>query len=246
MKRWMLSLVFLSAPLFAIEEVKSYYFNVVLEARHQTVIFSQVTSPVTKVHKQMGEAFEEGEFVLELDNRVYEGNFRKTDAAVNKFQTELKAKEQLYKDDALSQFELEDGISSLAGAEADRTIAKKMLEDTKIIAPYRGRVVKVSVKEFELAQVGKELITLVDDGYLYAKFLVPSTLLRCLKVGVPVEIYIKESNEKVSSTISRIAPVIDPSSQTILVEAGIDNPDHRLLAGMTGRIVLKECKEVAP
>lgn len=246
MKLWILSLAILSLPLFGVEEIKSYYFNVVLEARHQTVIFSQVTSPVLGVHKQMGDAFDEGDLILEMDSRVYLGNFNKTDAAVKKFRTELTAKEQLYKDDALSQFELEDGISSLAGAEADRTIAKKMLEDTKIVAPYKGRVVKVAVKEFELAQIGKELITLVDDEYLYAKFLVPSTLLRCLEVGAPVEIFIKESNEMVNSTISRIAPVIDPSSQTILVEAGIENSDHKLLAGMTGRIVLRECKEVAP
>jgi membrane fusion protein (multidrug efflux system) len=234
------------ANVWGIEEVKTYYFNVVLEARHQTVVFSQVTAPVLSVLKKMGDGFEEGELIVDLDNRIYEGNFKKTDAAVTKFQTELKAKEQLYKDDALSQFELDEAISSLAGAEADRIIAKKMLDDTKIVAPYKGRVVKVNVKEFELAQQNKELVTLVDDAYLYAKFLVPSTHLRCLEPGAPVEIFVRETNQKIAATISRIAPVIDPSSQTLLVEAGIDNGDHKLLAGMTGKVALKECQGVSP
>lgn len=225
------------------EEMKTYYFNVVLEARYQTTIFAQVTTPVTQVHKQLGDSFEEGEVLLELDQRIYEGNFKKTQALVTKFTTELEAKKQLFADDALSKFELEDGISQLAGAEADKIIAQKMLGDTKIIAPYNGRVVKVNVKQYELAQQGKELITLVDDAFLYAKFLVPSSLLRCLKVGAPLEIYIKETGAKVSSTIARFAPVIDPSSQTIVVEAGIDNSDHRLLGGMTGRVVLNDCPQ---
>lgn len=228
------------------EEIKSYYFNVVLEARYQTTIYAQVTTPVLNVNKQLGDPFEEGEVLLELDDRVYEGNFKKSEALVTKFTTELEAKKQLFADDALSKFELDDGVSQLAGAEADKIIAHKMLLDTKIIAPYAGRVVKVNVKQFELAQQGKELVTLVDDAYLYAKFLVPSSLLRCLKVGAPLELYIKEAGKKVSSTIARIAPVIDPSSQTIVVEAGIENADHQLLAGMTGRVVLKDCAEVSP
>lgn len=207
------------------------------------MIYAQVTTPVLKIYKHLGESFEEGELLLELDSRVYEGNFKKAEAAVTKFETELEAKKQLYADDALSKFELDDTISQLAGAQADKTIATKLLADTKIRGPYQGKVVKVNVKEYELAQQGKELITLVDDTYLYARFLVPSTLLSCLKAGAPVDIYIKETGEKVSATLSRIAPVIDPSSQTIVVEAGLDNSAHTLLAGMTGRVSLKDCRE---
>jgi multidrug efflux pump subunit AcrA (membrane-fusion protein) len=75
---------------------------------------------------------------------------------------------------------------------------------------------------------------------------VPSSHLRCLEIGSPVEIFVRETNQKIPATISRIAPVIDPSSQTILVEAGIDNSDHGLLAGMTGKVALKECQGVVP
>jgi RND family efflux transporter MFP subunit len=236
------SLLMLSSLLYG-EEMKTHYFNVVLEARNQTVIYAEVTTPVNKVYKHLGDSFEEGELLLELDSRVFEGNFKKSEAAVIKFETELEAKKQLYADDALSKFELDDGISQLAGAQADKTIAAKLLSNTKILAPYAGKVVKVNVKEFELAQQGKELITLVDDAYLYARFLVPSPLLSCLKQGTPVDIYIKETGEKVSASLSRIAPVIDPASQTIMVEAGIDNNARTLLSGMTGRVALRDCRE---
>lgn len=234
------------APLVLLaEEVKPLYFNVVLEAEHLTVIYSQVTSPVLKVHKKMGDSFDKDELVVELDHKVFESNVAKAAAAVIKFQTELEAKKRLYNDDALSQFELDEAVAQLAGAEADFVLAQKMLEDTSIKAPYDGRVVKISMKEYELAQTGKEILTLVDDAVLYGKFLVPSQYMSCLQIGAPVDIYLRETGSKVEAVLSRISPVIDPASSTILVEAKIDNQNHELNAGMTGRIHLRGCLKSA-
>lgn len=223
------------------EENKPLFFNVVLEAEHLTVVYAQLTSPVLKVHKKMGDAFEKDELLMELDKRVFESNLQKAKALVAKFEVELNAKKRLYADDALSQFELEDTLAQLAGAEADYVIAQKMLEDTSIRAPYEGHVVKVAMKEFELAQTGKELLTLVDDSYLYAKFLVPSHYLQCLQTGMTLEIFLREKGEKVEAVLTRIAPVIDPASSTVLAEARIDNTKRTLLPGMTGRVYLRQC-----
>ncbi len=221
---------------------KSHIYNVVLEARHLTVIYSQITSPILKVEKRMGDSFMEGDLLMALDRDIYAGNLAKAEAAVVKFQTELSAKKRLYEDDALSKFEMDEVLAQLAAAEAEAVIAKKMLDNTDIKAPYHGRVVKVSMKEFELAQAGKELMTIVDDTVLYAKFLVPSTQFNCLRVGAPLEVYVKETGQKVNSAISGIAPVIDPASSTILVEARLENEERTLYPGMTGRVVLKGCE----
>lgn len=216
-------------------------YSVVLEPMYLTVVYAEVTSPILKIHKRMGESFEENEILIELDNRIFEGNYAKATAAVTRFESELEAKQALFKDDAMSRFELDQSIADLAGAIADQIIAKKGLEGTTIKAPYRGKVVKLALKEFELAQQGKELITLVDDDVLFAKFLAPSALVTCIKTGMPVEIDIKESGDRIKASISRIAPVIDPSSSTLMVEAKIDNKDHKWWGGMTGMIRISEC-----
>lgn len=222
---------------------KSYSFSSVFEALHYTVVYAEVTSPVLAIHKRMGESFEEGEPLMELDNKVFEGNYLKTLALVTKFQTELEAKKRLYADDALSQFELDEGIASLVGAEADYILAEKLFASTKVKGPYKGRVVKIAVKQFELGQQGKELITLVDDDILFAKFLVTSNLFSCLKLGMKVDIHVRETGDKIAATISRISPVIDPSSSTIVVEAEIDNREHRWWAGMKARIDIIDCNQ---
>lgn len=256
MMKMLFLVLFLAASSFAINEPpypsealpesltsrpKSYTFSVILEPLYLTVINSEVNSKVLKVHKKMGESFSKGDILMELDSRVYEGNYSKTLSLVTKFKTELDAKKILFADDALSQFELDDAIASLAGAQADFVIAKKLLENTKVIAPYNGRVVKLAVKEFELAEENKELITLVNDEELFAKFLVPSSMMQCLKQGVSADLYIRETGELITTKISRFSPVIDPSSSTIMVEAKLDNKDGRLWSGMSGRITILEC-----
>jgi len=223
-------------------EPKKHTFNISLEPLHYTVIFSQITSPVIKINKKMGDAFEENELLMELDKKVFEGNFLKTKALVSRYTTEYQAKKRLFQDDALSEFELNESYAALKGAEAEYALAEKGLESTEIRAPYKGKVVKITVKEYELAQLGKELITLVDDDFLYAKFLVPSTLVNCLKKGMPLDISIRETGQKLTAKILHISPVIDPSSATITVEAEIDNKDHMLWAGMSGRVEVTECK----
>lgn len=224
---------------------KTYSFNIVLEPLHLTIFNSEITSNVLKINKTMGESFTKGEALVEMDDKVFEGNYSKALSSVTKFKTELEAKKRLYEDDALSQFELDDGIASLQGAEADLIVAKKLHEGTKILAPYDGKVVKVAIKQFELAQPGKELIAIVNDEILFAKFLAPSSLVQCLRTGMNVDVYVKETGDKISTTIARIAPVIDPSSSTIMVEAQIDNHDNKLWAGMTGKVTISECSRAA-
>lgn len=225
------------------EKIKLHSFNVVLEPLHMTTIYAEITTPILKINRWMGESFKKDDVLMILDNRIYEGNFEKAAAAVTRYTTELASKKQLFLDDALSQFELDEAISSLAAAEADLIIAKKYLDDTLVKAPYNGRVVKVNMKEYELALQGKELITLVDDDWLFAKFLAPSSLINCVVIDMPLEIRIKETGNKINAKISRIAPVIDPSSATFVVEAKIDNKDKKLWAGMSGWVTLTECDQ---
>lgn len=227
----------------SLTEFNTLSYNVVLEPLHHTIISAEVNTPVLQINKRMGDSFEANEILMELDSRVFVSNYLKGLSAVRKFQTELKAAQELYKDDALSLFELDEAYANLAGAEADLQLAKKLLGSTKVKVPYKGKVVKISIQEYELAQQGKELIELVNSDLLYARFLVSSTLLSCLQPGATVHIFINEVNDWIESKISRIAPVIDPSSSTIKVEAEIDNREGKLWAGMTGSAKIEKCQK---
>lgn len=218
-------------------------FQVTIDPRHRTSLSADVVSPVVRVNKKMGESFKKGELLVKLQDALFLSNMEKAEAALGKAQVELDAKKQLFHDNVASLFELKEGEVDVATAKADLALAKKNLEAATILAPYDGKVIAVDVEEFETPQLGKSLIEVVDDQVLVARFLVPSSFLPQLAVGLPFTIVVRETGESIPAKISRIGSVIDPSSATVKIEADIDNSPNKLRTGMTGKAIFTNGKK---
>lgn len=212
-------------------------FQVTIDPRHRTALSAEVVSRVQKINKKMGESIKKGELLIKLNDVLFVSNLKKAESALDRAKVQLAAKKQLFHDNVASLFELKEGESDVATAQADLAMAKRNLEATSILAPFDGKVIAVSIEEHETPQIGKTLIEVVDDKVLIARFLVPSSLLPKLKPGTPFEIVIRETGEKIPAKVSRIGSVIDPSSGTVKIEADINNSSDSLRTGMTGRAV---------
>lgn len=221
-------------PLQAVEKSETDTIRVIIDPELKTQLSAQVMTPVEKINKRMGDSFVKGEVLIHLDDDIFQGNLLKAKAALEKAETELAAKQHLYKDNNTSLFDLKEAEAAAATAKAELIVAQKNLQSSTIIAPYDGKVVDLGIEEHELPQQGKNLIELVEDKTLLAKMLVPSSHYKDLKIGKEITIDIKETGQKIKAKISRIGAVIDPSSSTIRVEAAIDNSDGKLRAGMSG------------
>lgn len=219
-------------------------FQVTIDPRHRTQLAAEVPSPVKKISKRLGENFKKDDILIQLDDTIYQSNYNKAKSLLEKAQTELEAKQQLFKDNVASKFELKEAESNVATAKSDLAIAQKNLAATIIEAPFDGKVVSLDIEEFELPQTGKNLIEIVDDKVLIAKILVPSSLLPRIKIGTDFKIDIKEVGKTVDAKISRIGSVIDPSSGTLRIEADIDNADGTLVAGMSGRAHFQGAEDI--
>ena len=211
-------------------------YQVFLDPLYRTRLFAEVNVPIEKIYKRMGDSFNKGEKLIDFQKNVFEGAYWKAKAALSKAETAYEGKKQLFNDGILSLFELKEAESDVAAAKSDLAVAKKNLESSTIRAPYKGKVVTLYIEEHELPQTGKELIEIVDDEILLAKLLLPSNLLGKLHNGQIINIHVRETNMDVPAKITRISPVIDPSSSTIKVEAEIDNSQGKLSAGMIGTL----------
>lgn len=209
-------------------------FQAVIDPLYRTNLSAEIQSPVKKINKRMGEPFQKGDLLIQLDDVVYESNFKKASAMFNKAKVELDGKKQLFKDNVASLFELKEAEANVAVAQADVAIAQRDLNSTKILAPYDGRVVSLSIEENELPKIGTEIVEIVYDDTLLAKLLIPASLLKQFNVGDSFTITISQIDLPVKAKIKRIGSVIDPSSATVKIEAEIENKNHELKPGMTG------------
>ncbi len=231
-----------NAPIAPVPENKVFY-RVVLDPLYRTLLYAEVNRPVERIYFRMGDSFQKGDILIQLDSIVFQANRLKAEAMLEKARTEYAAKQQLFRDNVASLFELKEAQAAVADAEAELALANNNLDASMIKAPYDGKVVDLSIEEHELPKNGSELIEIVNDHILLARLLIPSNLLRQIHIGDPLVITIHETGERVIGYISRIGAVIDPSSSTIKIEAQIDNRSGQWRAGMTGSAELSKPEE---
>ena len=233
----------------------SQELEVILTPNDRTILYnqnstpllsSQVSLPVKKIYFRMGEHFMAGDVLLEIEDTIFRVNLLKAKATYERAQAIIQSRERLYSDHISSFLELKEAQATLATAEAELVLAQQQLMQTKIRAPYDGKVVQLLIQEHELPQPGQALVEIVNDKILIAKLLAPSIYLNQIKIGKYLRIHVKETDTEVYAKIIRIGAVIDPASGTIAVDAEIDNSDERFVAGMIGSTTISSIVDEPP
>lgn len=238
MNKWLL-LIFFITTLSAAETDLSPPFLFMLSPSERTSFTSVNSSKVAKINKRMGDSFEKGEILIQLENIIQNSLYQKALAALEKAATLYESKKILFEGRVASLDELITLKTELAIAENDVIIAKKNLDDCAVIAPYDGRVsfLNVEVGEYpnhEFYYKDKPMMETINEETLLAKILVSSNLLFRIHRGQNVSLKVNETGETIMAPIIRIGALIDPASSTVLIEAEVPNPDRRLMGGMTG------------
>jgi RND family efflux transporter MFP subunit len=209
---------------------------VILAPHQRAVLSAEVASSVVAIGRELGQPFEKGEMLVQLDATIYEANRDKAAAQVASAKAQLQSKQNLLVDGSASVTEVETARMNLAVARANLIVARKELASCSVVAPFPGRVVEVLVNRHEVVQPGQELIRVVDDSVLRAQFLVPSTLLGELSIGRPVTVEVHETGQQVAGRISHIGGDVDAASSTVKVYAEIPNDAGELRGGMRGSL----------
>lgn len=213
-------------------------FRITFEPLYRAKLSAQINVPAKQIYFRMGEHFDKDQVLIQLDDVFYRASYEKAKAELERSEALLETKKNLYRENIASYLELMAAEAEVAKAKAELTSAIKILEATKLSVPFPGKVVALYIEEEELTQAGKEIIEVVNDDVLKARFLIPSKLINQISIGMPVTIKVNETNETVEGKIRRIGAVIDPSSATLQVEAEVDNWKGDLKGGMTGRVTL--------
>ncbi|MFT4552297.1 MAG: membrane fusion protein (multidrug efflux system) [Chlamydiales bacterium] len=215
-------------------------YRIVLDPRQRTTLSAEVNSKIKEISREMGDAFNSGDILVRLEDKIFRAIHKKTKFLLQRAQEQLTAKRELFDDNVASLFELKNAQAELAVAEADLETAMKELESCTITAPYSGHIDNILINQHETIQVGQPIVKIVNDKTLLGKLLVPSYFFDKVKLGQALTIRLKENDQDISAVITHIGAVIDPSSSMFKIFAEIDNRDGNLRAGMTGTTSLKD------
>lgn len=124
-------------------------------------------------------------------------------------------------------------VSTIGVRRKELALARQMVVDSKVVAPFDGVVGERRVSPGEFVQAGQAVATLVRADRLRFTAGVPESRAGSIRVGQRVVIECNHQRDgTVVTSISRISPTVTQTSRAILIEADVPNPDLSLQAGL--------------
>lgn len=126
-------------------------------------------------------------------------------------------------------------------------LQRKKLRDTTVRAPFAGSVKERQITPGAYVRPNAPLFVLVKTNPLRLRLEVPERLAPWTKLGQLAEVSVEAFlDRKFSGRVWRIAPTVEQSKRTFIVEVLIDNPDDLLKPGSyaRARLATKKMDEV--
>jgi membrane fusion protein, multidrug efflux system len=221
--------------------------------REHAVMSSEVEGRVAQVVADFGDKVTAGQVMLKINPREYELRVETAQAALDQARAKLANSSARYnrartlKESGSISAEQFDQIASqmrvdqadTESAQEELAMARKKLGDTEIKAPFSGSVQKRMVSLGEYVSPGKEVYELIATDPIKLRCPMPERFVPMARVGMPVKLAI-DADQGVSYTgkITRIAPALDESSRTLLIEAEVANPDGALKPGFFAHVTM--------
>lgn len=228
--------------------------GVVVSLRDSSV--AAATAGVVAWVAPVGAAIAKGEPVVRLDDADARLAVRDAEIAIDRLSANATYQESLYQrhmdlgDDAgVSKVELDQMRAGRDEARAALALGRLALERaqldlarTVVAAPFDGRVAGQIAQVGEFANIGNELLRLVDTSQLEVSARAPESLARILSVGDRVEAAYGDATAKAS--LRAIVPVGDTRSRMVEMRFELDDADWYIGAPVTLSLPAADARRV--
>ncbi|MGE0758383.1 MAG: efflux RND transporter periplasmic adaptor subunit [Pirellulaceae bacterium] len=212
---------------------------------------------IDQVEAQLAQAYavvglQYGDDVAKLD-RTKAPPAREAMAVWDKAKADLVRNRELFSSEAITEVELEQSVTAERVAEAqyastlnslstsiaaiqvrtaELAMARQQLSDTVVPAPFDGMVQHRHVAPGTFVAVGQAMVTVVRTNRLRFRATLPERHVQRLTLGQQVRLHIESINKPRWARITRISPVVDELSRSLMFEADVDNGDGSIQSGL--------------
>lgn len=212
----------------------AYSIRVLLAPALETTLVSPFAGRVRNVLVNLGQSFEAGKLLIDFDCEEQAARLRMAEAESGSARETHEMKLRMQGLQQAGEVEV-----ALAASAAERTLAqvalyRAQLDQCRISAPFSGRAVKIAVKPAQGTTQGQALLEIVSDGPLKLRLNAPARWLAWLRVGSRFNVRIDETARNYAARVTAINGRVDAVSQSIEIEASIEDMAPELLPGMSG------------
>jgi RND family efflux transporter MFP subunit len=200
---------------------------------------AEVSAVVLQVLKENGDAVHRGDLIVRLDDTAIrdtlasaEASARAAQQAYEQADRQFRRLSQLLQSGMVSIQAVEDveirrnnTQSELEAAKARAAQARQQLQRTEARAPFDGIVSERRVSAGDTAQIGKELVKVIDPSSMRLEGMVRAQSIGEVKMGQPVSFRIHGfGDQNFQGKITRVSPAANESTRQVAVLVSFADP----------------------
>ena len=201
----------------------------------RVTVRARVEGTVESVAVAQGDVVEKDDLLLQLSEESRPQELDRAEAELERAEADLQAASRLRGEDLASQSEYLNRKADVSAASAAVREAELALERTRPRAPFPGTVNRREIEPGDQVQPGEPLIELVQVDRLKVTGRVPQQKATELREGQSVLVDLLDGS-RLQGELIFIASAADPETRSFRVEAEIDNPERRRVAGSSATL----------
>ena len=232
-----------------------------VEADRSAAVSSRVMASVIAVHVRAGDSVKAGQVLVEIDPQTAKGQESQARGALAQAQAGLALAEKnyerfkaLHKGGSASELELdmarmqyEQAKGAVEQGKGALEAASSVARESKVVAPFDGRVSARMIEAGDLAAPGRPLVMVESGEGRRLTVAVPESVVAAsgLAAGkaLPIRIDALPGNNELTGRVVEMSPGADPASHTFMVK--IEIAGGKVPTGVTGRTTVDSGKRKA-
>jgi RND family efflux transporter MFP subunit len=228
----------------------------------ESTIASKVMGKVAAVRVEAGEFVKEGQLLISIGDQDVSGQVEQAKGALAQAEAaRLIAKQMLDRIETLKQsnsvtqaqhdkavFDYQSAVGAVEQARGALTTAQSYLQETRVVAPFSGRIIDTLIEEGEMASPGYPLVRIEGDGELEFEATVTAQDIHAMAVGQPVTVELdagRANARTIRGTVHEIVPAMDRVTHSNTVRVRLDATEG-LRSGMFGRVTIARASGSCP
>ncbi|MBR86441.1 MAG: efflux transporter periplasmic adaptor subunit [Rhodospirillaceae bacterium] len=209
-----------------------------LKSRQSTILSSEISARIKQITRREGYSFKKGDVLIRLDCSLIRAKHNKTLASLVAAKRKYEVEKRLLQLNSTGELDVQNAEAEVEKKLADKQADLAQLSKCIIRAPFSGRIVERKAGEHQFAQIGKEILSIIDDKNLEIAFIVPSRWITWLKPGYKFVYRVNETGKSYPSKVVQRGAQVDAVSRSVVIIGETLSRYNELVPGMSGQVII--------
>lgn len=203
------------------------------EANTSTSVSFPTAGTLGRVYVEEGQAVKAGQLLAEINPTLLQKALQSAEALLSQARDAYDRMKYLHETNSLPEIQWVETQSKLSQAQSAYDIARKNLEDCRLLAPISGVVGRKFVQTGETVMPAQPVMTVLDINKVKVNVSIPEKEIGGIHADTECGVYVA-ALDGASFKGRRIVKSVqsDPMTHTYPISIHVDNPGGRLLPGM--------------